>query len=225
LPSLLRGAVVSDDRLAVPLRSRPARPPVPESPEALLADARRDAERTLSGAHAGAEAILAAARQEGYAAGHADARDQVSTALAALAEAARALAEQRARLEREAGREATALAVEIAARLVRAEVAVRPERVADVVRGAIRRAADRSSLIALVSPADLAACRAAAPAILAEMGGISGFEVIDDPRVGAGSCVLQTPGGDVDATFESQLARVLEALAAPPDESLVEPCA
>ena len=55
------------------------------------------------------------------------------------------------------------------------------------------------------------------------MGGISRLEVVDDPRLSPGSCLLETSAGDVDATFPSQLARVLEALAAPPDETLVEP--
>ena len=91
-----------------------------------------------------------------------------------------------------------------------------------MVRGAIRRAADRSALVARVSPQDLAACRAAIPGIMEEMGGISRLEVVDDPRVSPGSCLLETNAGDVDATVESQLARILEALAAPPDETLVQ---
>jgi flagellar biosynthesis/type III secretory pathway protein FliH len=94
--------------------------------------------------------------------------------------------------------------------------------VAEVVRGAIRRAADRSSLVARVSPHDLAVCREAVPAIMEEMGGIARLEVVDDPRVSPGSCLLETSAGDVDATVESQLGRILEALAAPPDETLVQ---
>ncbi|MGD9570744.1 MAG: FliH/SctL family protein [Thermoleophilia bacterium] len=224
MPSLLRGAVVAEAPVTLPLRARPAPPPpLPGSPEAVMEGARRDAEHVIAAAHAEAESLRAAAHQEGYAAGHAVARDEVAQVLSALLTAGGALAARAEELEREAGAEATALAVEIAAKLLRAEVAVRPERVADVVRGAIRRAADRSALVVMVSPSDLAACRAAAPEILAEMGGIGRLDVVDDPRIGAGSCVLQTVAGDVDATFESQLARVLEALAAPPDESLVEP--
>lgn len=224
MPSLLRGALMADAPVALPLRARPLPPPpVPGSPEDAMAAAHRDAERLIAAAHAEADALRAAVRQEGYAAGHADARDEVATTLAALGDAGRDLTLMRKRLEDDVVREATALAVEVAARLVRAEIAVRPERVADVVRGAIRRATDRSRLVVLVSPADLAACREAAPAILADMGGIGRLDVVDDPRVSPGSCVLQTTAGDVDATFESQLARVLEALGAPPDESLVEP--
>ncbi len=224
MPSLLRGATLAEAPVELSLRTRPqAPPPMPGSPEAVMQAAQRDAEHVIAAAHAEADALRAGAHQEGYAAGHAAARDEVAQVLSALMMAGGALAARAEELEQEAEREATALAVEVAAKLLRAEVAVRPERVADVVRGAIRRAADRSALVVMVSPSDLAACRAAAPEILTDMGGIGRLDVVDDPRIVPGSCVLQTVAGDVDATFESQLARVLEALSAPPDESLVEP--
>ena len=218
---LLRGSTLAGETVAVPLRERIVRRPVPDSPEGLFAQARDDAEGVVSAAHHEADALRAAAQREGLATARAQAQEEVAGALAAVHAMARGLDEQRQAMERQAIQEATGLAVEVAARLVRAEVAARPERVVDVLRGAIRRAADRSRLVARVSPADLAQCRAAAPGILEEMGGIARFEVVDDPRILAGSCVLETATGDVDATFESQLARILEALAAPPDETLV----
>jgi flagellar assembly protein FliH len=220
---LLRGSTLSGESVAVPLRPRTTQRATPNTPAAIVEQARDDAESVLASAHGEALAMRDAARAEGLAEGRAEANEEVAGAMATLHAMARGLADQRALLEESAVQEATVLAVEIAARLVRAEVAVRPERVADVLRGAIRRAADRSRLVARVSPGDLAACRTAAPHILEEMGGIAAFEVIDDPRVMPGSCVLETTAGDVDATFESQLGRVLEALAAPPDETLVEP--
>ena len=214
---------MSDESVSVPLRPRTIRRAEPGTPEEVVERARDDAELVMAAARDEADLLREAARNEGFAQGSAAAEAEVAEALATLHALAHGLAERRVQLEDEAVQEATALAVEVAARLVRAEVAARPERVADVLRGAIRRAADRSSLVARVSPGDLAACRAAAPTILEEMGGIAGFQVIDDPRVLPGSCVLETSAGDVDATFESQLGRILEALMAPPDESLVAP--
>jgi flagellar biosynthesis/type III secretory pathway protein FliH len=146
---------------------------------------------------------------------------EAGAAAGAVAEGGRGLERVARRRRDDAGREATALDGEVAARVLRAELAARPEREADVVRGAIRRAADRSALVARVNPRDLAACRSAAPAIMEDMGGIARREVVDDPRVSPGSCLLETSVGDVDATVESQLARILEALTAPPDETLV----
>jgi flagellar biosynthesis/type III secretory pathway protein FliH len=222
--ALLRGAELAGAPVALSLRPpAPAPPPPPDSPQAVLDAARAEAEALLGHAQAQVEAALAAARQEGFEAGVAEGRAQVAGAATALAEIAHGVEALAGQLQEDAVREATALAVEVAARVLRAELAARPERVADVVRGAIRRASDRSALVARVSPQDLAACRAAAPEIMERMGGIARLEVVDDPRVSPGSCLLETTTGDVDATVESQLGRILEALAAPPDESLVEP--
>ncbi len=219
----VRGAAVSDAPVALPLRPHAPRRLPPGSPEDLLERARVEAEEMLAGAERASADALAQARAEGLAEGRAAARSEVAAALEALRAAAEGLEEHRARLEDDLVREAMAMAVETAAKLVRAEVAVRPERVGDVLRGAIRRTGDRSRLIARVSPADLDVCRRLVPVILDEMGGIASLEIVNDPRIGVGSCVLETANGDVDATFPSQLTRVLDALFAPPDESLVEP--
>jgi flagellar assembly protein FliH len=221
--ALLRGAELAGAPVALSLRPPvPAAPPPPDSPQGVLDAARAEADAMLAGAQAQVDAAIAAAREEGYRDGMAQGVAQAAAAAAAFAEAGRGLELVAEQLRDDAVREATALAVEVAARVLRAELAVRPERVAEVVRGAIRRAADRSSLVARVSPRDLAACRAAAPAIMEQMGGISRLDVVDDPRVSPGSCLLETTAGDVDATVESQLGRILDALAAPPDETLVQ---
>ncbi|WP_217915182.1 FliH/SctL family protein [Miltoncostaea marina] len=221
--SPLRGAALAAAPVELRLRPPAPRPPTPGTPEEARAAAEREAGAIVAAARAEREAVLAAAREEGLAAGLEEARAELADALSALSALAGDLEAHRRRLEDDAAAEATVLAIEVASRIVRAEVHARPERVEEVLRGAIRRAADRSALVAMVHPADLSACRAAAPGILESMGGIARLDVVDDPRVGRGSCVLQTTGGDVDATFESQLARVLEGLTAPPDELLVEP--
>lgn len=219
---MLRGVALSGETLAMPVPTAPEAPPVePDSPEAVLAAARAEAEATLVRAAAQAGEVREQARREGFAAGRETARAEVDAALAAVAELADDLNGYRNALAEQAAQEAMVLAVEIAAKLLRAEVTAAPERVVDVLRGAIRRASDRSRLVARVHPDDLAVCRDAALPIMERMGGIGAFEVVDDPRIGRGSCVLETGTGDVDATFESQLARVLEALAAPPDMALV----
>jgi flagellar assembly protein FliH len=221
LPRLLRGAELSDAPVTLALRPRAV--PSPGSPEAYVAQAIAAAERIVGDAASEAERLLQAAYQDGLESGRAAAREEVASAIEALRAGCDQLADHAARLEEEAVAEATALAVEVAARILRAEVAARPERVSDVVRGAIRRASDRSALVARVHPDDLGACRAAAPDIAVSMGGITRLEIVDDPRVTPGSCVLETVAGDVDATFESQLGRVLHALLLPVDDELVEP--
>lgn len=221
-PSVLRGAPVSGGLYALEARPpAPPAPPAPGDPADLLAAARAEADALLASARAEADGLRSAALAEGYEQGAASARAEVTQVLEALEGMGRALDAQRELMAEEAVDQATRLATEIAAKLIRAELSLAPERVVDVVRAAIRRSSDRSRLLVHVHPDDLALCREAAPQIMRSMGGIGELEIIDEPRMDRGSCLVQTPAGDVDASFSSQLHRVLEALSQPPDHDLV----
>lgn len=221
--SVLRGAALAGDALTVPVRA-PVAPPPPEprDPVALLDAARAEAAAIREQARAEAEAARGEAFAEGWRAGRVEGLASVGSALAAVQGLADAVSQHRAAMEEEAAAQAAQLAVEVAAKLLRAELSIAPERVVDVVRGAIRRASDRSALTVLVHPDDLSACREAAGDIMQRLGGIGALEVLDEPRMDPGSCIVRTPGGDVDASFSTQLGRVLEALSAPPDHELID---
>jgi len=219
--SVLRGAALADGRLTVPARAPVPPTPGPEDPSAVVEAARAEAAALLSQARADAESDREEAFAEGWRAGRAEGLESLASALAAVEALADAVSEHRAVMEDEAAEAAAQLAMEVAAKLVRAELALAPERVVDVVRGAIRRASDRSALTVLVHPDDLVLCREAAGDIVERMGGIGALEVVDEPRIDPGSCFVRTPNGDVDASFSTQLGRVLEALSAPPDHALI----
>ena len=192
-------------RAAAPTRTRPRASP---------SSARRDAERVLAQARRRGRRP-ARSRPPGGLRRRARRRPRRGRrhARRPAADAPAGLAAQRERLEEAAVREATALAVEIAARLVRAEVAVNPERVADVIRGAIRRAADRVAAGRPGQPDRPGRVPRRRPRILEEMGGIGRLEVVDDPRVGAGSCVLaDRPPATWTRPSRASSRRVLEAL-------------
>lgn len=221
-PSVLRGAPLSGSLYALEAREpAPPAPPAPGDPADVMAQARAEAAELLEAARADAEGLRAAALAEGYEQGAASARAEVAQVLEALEEMGHGLVAQRELMVEEAVDQATRLATEIAAKLIRAELSLATERVVDVVRAAIRRATDRSALLVHVHPDDLALCREAGPEIMRRMGGIGELEIIDEPRMDRGSCLVQTPAGDVDASFASQLGRVLEALSQPPDHDLV----
>lgn len=221
--SVLRGTALAGGALTVPARAPVAPPPPePEDPAVLVEGARAEAAALLSRARAEAEAAREEAFAEGWRAGRDEGLASLASALAAVEGLADAVSGHRAVMEDEATEQAARLAMEVAAKLVRAELAIAPERVVDVVRGAIRRASDRSALTVLVHPDDLMVCREAAGDIMERMGGIGVLEVVDEPRMDPGSCIVRTPNGDVDASFSTQLGRVLEALSAPPDHELID---
>ncbi len=222
--SPVRAARLAGKPLELP--TRPAAelvaPPRPDSREGILDEARREVADMAEAAAAEAAALRQAAIDDGRDEGFRQATEHIrSTMLAAEAVLAE-LEEEKRRRPDDAADEVAAVAIEVAARIVRAEVAARPERVLDVVRGAIRRASERDRLLARVHPDDLARCREAAPDLLTAMGGVDRLVFVEEPRAQPGSCVLETPAGDIDATFATQLERLLAALADAPDADLVK---
>jgi flagellar assembly protein FliH len=136
----------------------------------------------------------------------------MAAAVAALAAAADALAAERDRLAGEVEVAAVELGLKIAEQALAAAVAAQPERVVDVVRGALRRLVDRDRVTILVNPDDMELVRAAAPTLVAELGGIEHCEVQAERRVGRGGAIVRTVEGEVDATLDTKLARAREVL-------------
>lgn len=178
----------------------------------------RDVESPLAAAQAEADAIRSAARAQG----HADGLDAgLAEGRAAVADAARALEAALAEVQtlRDATaeaveREAVGLALALAEKVVAGALAVEPERVLDVVRGALRRLAERRRVTVFVHPDDLDVVRAAAAGFAAELGGIEHCEVQAERRLARGGAVVRTDEGQIDASVETQLARARELVAA-----------
>jgi flagellar assembly protein FliH len=192
----------------------PSPPPPRDTPSRILAEA-----------HAEAQAIREQAQAEGRAQGHADGLAETTAAALALGEALRGVHELRAQLTEDMERDAVELALALAAKILAGALEVQPERVVDVVRGALRRVADRRQIVVLVDPADLEIVSGAVGELQAQAGGIELCEVQADRRVGHGGAVVRTAEGEIDATVQTQLdqarATMLEALPgrAQPDEA------
>jgi flagellar assembly protein FliH len=80
------------------------------------------------------------------------------------------------------------------------------------VRNALRRVSDSGSLRIRVHEDDLETVRANREELLSLVDGIPHVEIVSDRRVGAGGCVVETAGGNIDARIETQLETVGETL-------------
>lgn len=193
----------------------------PEPAGARLAanvDPHAAAEDFLAAARAEADDIRHAARQqgyeEGYQAGMAAAREELAPATTALGQA---LAEAE-RLRGETADAVEARAVEFSLHLAEKVVAgtldVQPQRVVDVVRGALRCLVDRERVIVQVNTLDLDLVREAVEPLAAALGGIESLDVQEDRRVSRGGALVRSVAGEVDATIETKLERAREVLEA-----------
>jgi flagellar assembly protein FliH len=153
-----------------------------------------------------AEAARAAGHDAGFQAGLIEAQAQMASGVAALQAAAEAIAAERERVAAAVEPAAVELALRIAEQALGAAVAARPEVVVDVVRGALRRLADRDRVTILVNPEDLELVRSASETLIAELGGIEHCDVQAERRVGRGGAIVRTLEGEVDATLTTKLS-------------------
>jgi flagellar assembly protein FliH len=92
-------------------------------------------------------------------------------------------------------------------------VEARPEKVLDVVGGALLRTAARHRLVIEVNPDDLQLVSENAEGLAAKLGGVQRLDVVAERRIERGGCIVRTEEGEIDARIGSQLERVAELLA------------
>jgi flagellar assembly protein FliH len=159
-----------------------------------------------------AEAARAAGHDAGFQAGLIEAQAQMASGVAALAAAVEAVAAERERVAAAVEPAAVELALKIAEQALGAAVAAKPDVVVDVVRGALRRLAERDRVTILVNPEDLELVREASATLAAELGGIEHCDVQAERRVGRGGAIVRTLEGEVDATLSTKLAAARKVL-------------
>jgi flagellar biosynthesis/type III secretory pathway protein FliH len=192
-------------------------PPAPPVPRRVDPTAARDeAEQILAAARGEADSIRNLARAEGhaegYAAGRADAAAQAAPAVQALAEALVQAQAERDAVADEMDAACVELALEIAAKTVTAAVAVQPERVVDVVRGALRCLVERERVTILVHPDDLEIVRESVDSLVRQLGGMDHIEVQEERRVQRGGAMVRSTTGEIDARLSTKLDRARELL-------------
>jgi flagellar assembly protein FliH len=178
---------------------------------AVVAAARAEADQIRAQAR---EEGLAQGRAEGEAAARAEAEAHLHPALQALGAASDALAAERAEVAERVEHQAVELALELAGKVVAGTIEAQPERVLDVVRGALRCLVERERVQVLVHPEDLAIVRESMDRLRGELGGIEHVEVQEERRLGRGGAIVRTPDAEIDADLRTKLDRARDAIVA-----------
>lgn len=186
--------------------------------------AQREAEAIVAAARGEADGVRREAREQGYAEGlregHekgvADGREEGLAELRAALDRwlamGDALAEAwRARFE---GVEAEVRDVAVAAaeRLAQEQLALAPETVLNVIRDCLRRAAEAELVTVLVSPKDVALVREHRDELAKVLRGTGRFEILEEPKVEPGSCLVETKTQVIDATRATRLKGLADAM-------------
>jgi flagellar assembly protein FliH len=191
-------------------------PVAPPEPAPSLEQAARKARRLVAAAEAEADRVReegrAAGHAEGFAAGRSEALAQLAPSVAAAVSALDSVRALEADASERVERQAVELALQVAERVVAGTIAASPERLFDIVRGALRTIIERERVTLLVHPEDLDLLREGVAEVTGALGGIEHLEVQEERRVARGGAIVRTSLGEVDARIETKLDRVRSAV-------------
>ena len=173
----------------------------------------RAAEAVIEAARVEANDLRTQAVQDGFVEGMQRGREESAAALVPALEALRAAVDAAvgARDAIVDGAEAAAarLAIAIAEKVVAGALEVAPERVIDVVRGALRGMLDGERIVVCVHPDDVDLVRSEGNE-LAD----AHIEIYAERRVNRGGALVRTSVGEIDARIETKLEAVQALVAA-----------
>lgn len=193
-----------------------------EQAEKILSDARAERERLLKGAEqegreqgfrAGHAEGLEAGRKEGFDQALEEHQQRVNDVSEQWNAALEHFSSARDAMYQQARRDVVQLALRIAERITRRSIKHDASAVQTQMQSVLDTLARPTGLVLRVHPDDLAYAETVLPGMIADCMNCAHAEVVGDAGVSHGSCIAETEGrGVIDASIETQLARIVEEL-------------
>ncbi len=200
--------------------------------EVALEQARVEARLVVVNAQRQAAAIVEAAnqrgfeeghdegRREGYQAGKTQGRDEAfAENHAQLQELTRSFIavleeweHQRHHLMLSARQDVLTLALTMGEKVAHRLVEVDPTIITDQLAAAVSRLIEPSAVSIIINPADRPAVEAALPDLVDRLGQAGHVQMRDDASITPGGCRIHTERGQIDATIEQQIERIVSTL-------------
>lgn len=156
------------------------------------------------------------ATEEAYARGRKDGLDnaekQLETTAQALAAAAEELSRLRESLARNSHQDMLRLVLAISEQIIRREVAADPKVILTIIETALQASIRTDQYRILINPVDLENVTRQKPLFLASISGLKNLSIETDPAISPGGCRIDSELGAVDATIETQLEAIQQAL-------------
>ncbi|WP_166827625.1 FliH/SctL family protein [Thalassoroseus pseudoceratinae] len=200
---------------------------VRQQTRAMIVEAQAEVESLKKTSHtegyeAGYQAGISKAEQEIQKRIDAEVRKQVEaktrTSIPVIQSVADTLAAQRLEWLSEWESKGIHLAVAIAERIIRREVAAHPENVIQLLQELLEMASGENSVCIYLHPEDAAFLDEQQVDLSAMFQSAGDAKILNDESVSRGGCVVRTEHGEMDARIETQLNRLIEELLPEADE-------
>ena len=170
---------------------------------------RIDDRNLISRAREEADAIREAAAKEGYQEGISQARADID----ALRESMGSFMTAKQEVFDKIAPEILSISVDIAKKIIKKEISQAPELILESIQAILKGLSKEETKITVkANPSQVSLLKGQVPEMTAQLGLEAKIMIIPDETVMEGGCVVTTTNGVVDATIETQLAIISEAL-------------
>lgn len=185
-----------------------------ERADMIIREAKLEAEKIIQQAYADAEKkkieVLEEARKKGYDKGYAEGRQQYEH----LIEEAEKIKENSLREYRQTLESLEAdiigMVLDVAKKVVGREIQTDKSIVLELVKEAFAKCMNREKAILKVSPEDYKFVEEHKEEILSAVEGLEDFDIKEDSSMQPGSCIVETPFGNVDSGVNTKIGKVEE---------------
>ncbi|MCD6582642.1 MAG: flagellar assembly protein FliH [Desulfuromusa sp.] len=154
--------------------------------------------------------------EEAYARGRREgldsAEDNLETSAQALAAAAEEISRLRESLAKNSGQDMLRLVMAVSAQIIHREVSADPKIILTIIETALQSSVRADQYRIRLNPADLENVTQQKPLFLASISGLKNLSIETDASISPGGCRVDSDLGDVDATIETQLEAIRQAL-------------
>ena len=170
---------------------------------------RVDERNLISRAREEADSIREASVKEGYEAGILQAREDIE----ALREAISVFMNAKQEVFEYIAPDILEISIDIAQKIIKKEITQDPQMILDKITEILKTLSKEETKINLkVNPSQVSILKQSIPDILSDAGLDARIIIVPDETVTEGGCVVTTANGVIDATIESQISIIKEAL-------------
>jgi flagellar assembly protein FliH len=193
----------------------------------IISDAQAHAQKLVDGAEekgfeqgrlAGYDVGLAQGLAQGAAQALEQAAQQLQQLHSAWTNAMRHWDEQRQDMQRQASQAVLDFALTFAQKLVHRVIETDQAVIVDQLHAALAHVLRSTEVSVRINPDDRPTLEQALPSLMADFTQCTHIHLVEDPSVGRGGCVLTYGQGQIDATIEKQLQRIISVLLPDPPQ-------
>jgi flagellar biosynthesis/type III secretory pathway protein FliH len=171
----------------------------------IIADAEAKAQEITEQAQQQADQMKAGAHEEGFKQGSDEAAGKYTQMIAEHSQRMEAK-------ENEVANQIRQLSLAIAKKIIGKELEFNPDSIVDMAKKHLQSIRQRREVYLRVSPADLEHLREAKRELIDQLGRAKEIEIRSDEALTAGSMIIETEAGTIDARIETQMAVIEKVL-------------